>query len=210
MRFVSEGKLLSPPGPFAAYSERQYYDKPGEPNRQEIQLRFGTIHLLRGHTPEQGSYKSPIGSFLCVRGLDTMQVFVQPQFKAPYWFSSDSLYWLYDSIPFRPGRYKLEHAPLNFPYALPGYSRHQLDSVGIPSISFAAYYRQHEADLACYNPFADRRLQLAESDKYYRLPDNYVPHQPNDLFYLLLAQSPYLKIRNWHLRPLRRYERVLE
>lgn len=99
--------MYRPTGHFAAYSERQYHHQAGEPDRQEIQLRFGSVYLLQGNTPEEGKY-TYLGSILCVRGRDTMQVFVQPNGDYPYW--------LCDSIPFRPGRYELEYQ-LRLPYA---------------------------------------------------------------------------------------------
>jgi hypothetical protein len=215
MRFLSQGQLYRPAGHFAAYSERQYYHQAGEPNRQEIQLRFGSVYLLQGQTPAEGSYRY-LGSILCMRGRDTMQVFVQPNGDYPYW--------LYDSIPFRPGRYELLEAPTISLRTFPAsgyYTPHQLDSLGIPPVGFAAYYWQHQAELADYNPFTDPHLRLTQQDAYYRLPmgyvtprdyvptEGYAPQQVHDLFHLLLVHSTYLHVRKWHLRPLRRHERII-
>lgn len=212
MRFLSQGQLYRPTGHFAAYSERQYYKQAGEPNRQEIQLRFGSVYLLQGETPEEGTYHY-LGSILSVRGRDTMQVFVQPNADYPYW--------LYDSIPFRPGRYELKYQqPISlrtFPASGP-YSPRQLDSLGIPPVGFATYYWQHQAELARYNPFTDPLLKLGPQEAYYRLPKGYVtprdyvptegyaPQQAHDLFHLLLVHSTYLRLRKYQLRPLRRHE----
>jgi hypothetical protein len=215
MRFLSQGQLYRPTGHFAAYSERQYYHQAGEPNRQEIQLRFGSVYLLQGQTPAEGSYRY-LGSILCMRGRDTMQVFVQPNGDYPYW--------LYDSIPFRPGRYELLEAPTISLRAIPAsgpYSPHQLDSLGIHPVGFAAYYWQHQAELTDYNPFTDPQLHLGSQEAYYRLPMDYVtprdyvptqgyaPQQVHDQFHLLLVHSTYLHVRKRHLRPLRRYERII-
>lgn len=195
LRFLYQGQWVTPQAPFATY------DSLTDANalvgfQQQDQLRFGAVYLVKGtYQPMTAGY---LRSVICVHGRDTMQVYVQPDHKYPYW--------VYDSIPFRPGRYEVM-APQSSRYSL-AFTPHQLDSVGLATVSFAAYYRQHRAELDRANPFANCTFSHKFAREYSPAPDGYVPHHPTDIFNLLLGHSTYLKRRGWYLRALTPHELV--
>lgn len=80
---------MAPSSPFAAYNSLTDA-KVQLGFQQQDQLRFGSIYLVKGtYQPMTAGY---LRSVICVQGPDTMQVYVQPDHKYPYW--------LYDSIRF--------------------------------------------------------------------------------------------------------------
>ncbi|RZK30103.1 MAG: hypothetical protein EOO63_07565 [Hymenobacter sp.] len=146
------------------------------------QLRFGALFLAEGNHSE-GAGRSP-HPLVCVRGNDTMIVYISPLNS---WVNS-----LYDSIPFRPGRYSLvqlrEDKIITTPYRL-------------QEKSFSTYYAQHVAELQRANPFAGCQFAPHTLDPG-RDPTAYFPPTPADLFRLLLVYNRYLSIRPWKLRPI--------
>lgn len=90
-------------------------------------------------------------------------------------------------------------APQSSRYSL-AFTPQQLDSVGLATVSFAAYYRQHQAELDQTNPFANCTFNRKFVRKYSPASDGYVPRHPTNIFNLLLGHSSYLKCRGWYLR----------
>jgi len=198
LRFLSQGQLFRPPGPFATYSHLLDAAAPTAFRYQE-QVRFGTVYLVKGPALELEGRYHYLQSAVCVRGQDTMQVYVQPLLRQPYW--------LYDSIPFRPGRYELIDSPVE--RRIVALTMQNRDSLRITTFSFAAYFQQHQAALARNNPFAGCHFNSPPARRYTTTPDGYIPRQPTDIFNLLLAHSTYLKSRSWQLRQLAPREQVL-
>lgn len=167
LRFVANGHLLSPPGPIASR----------EPNDSLLsgQLRFGALYFM----PMRMPVSMQLGGFgwvRCIRGRDTMRVMV---YHYPF---RDGLL---DSIPFRPGFYKLSLMP-------------DLMHPGCDSVSFAAYYRQHEAELARANPFAgycfpERTPQLGP-----RVPADITPTVPTDIYAYLVERQVYCRMNHFY------------
>ena len=173
-RFLVGGKLFVPAGPLA---ERTRGDC-----QVRQQVRFGSIYLAEGnHSEGFGRHPHPL---VCVWGTQTMVVYISP---LNGWINS-----LYDSIPFRPGRYKLmemrDDTIITTPYRL-------------QEKSFATYYARHAVELQRANPFAGCHFARYTPDPG-RNPKEYVPATPADIFRLLLVHKRYLSIRPWKLRPI--------
>lgn len=172
-RFLVAGKLYVPDGPLADYTKGDC--------QLRHQLRFGAIYLAEGnHSEGLARYPHPIR---CVRGADTMLVYMRPCNSC-----GDDLY---DSIPFRPGRYELVELRWDTVLTVPR---------RLKMHSFARYYAQHAAELKQANPFAGCQFTRRNLDPGPgRNDETYVPA---DIYRLLLARKRYLSIRPWKLRPI--------
>lgn len=198
LRFIASGHFIAPASPLAAYTagEDRYAEKY---DRHWYQLRFGQVYLIEGNNNEGlGRYPH---SVTCIKGKDTMRVYVRPMSGWPSW--------LYDSIPFHPGRYELIQAPPQTiglsPYHIPDSSH--MAAYGLKQETFARYYEQHQFQLARANPF-DGCHFLTSPPQHSSNPDGYVPATPADIFELLLLHQKYIKILHWKLRTLAKDERL--
>lgn len=185
LRFFDKGRPIAPAYPFATRTAGDYV--------LQYPLRFGEIYLVRGNNDR---YRRRFPQTIrCICGRDTMTV----QFR-PYW--AETL--VFDSIPFRPGRYALlDYGSLQEQreeYRGPG-------AHGNKQKSFAAYYLQHQADLVKANPFVGCRF-LDREVHFTSNPDNYVPAQPTDIFCLLLQHTRYTYVRGFTIRPLAKGENL--
>lgn len=140
---------------------------PGDATLQD-QLQFGSIYLLRGHNGVHTPLQS--ATITCIQGRDTMYL--------SFWVPRGQNI-VYDSIPFRAGRYQLSK-PFDptAPYPVP-----------VAYTSFAAYFQQHEAELAQANPFADCHFDYDPNRE--ENPTRYVAATPADIFRLLLQHTHY-------------------
>ncbi|AHJ95557.1 hypothetical protein Hsw_PA0224 (plasmid) [Hymenobacter swuensis DY53] len=104
-------------------------------------LRFGAFYLV----PSSAFYTRQVWVY-CVAGRDTMHVLVTPYFNVGYAERSSALI---DSIPFRPGFYRLAPAGTRGRGGMP-----ELPTEGTYPVSVVGYYQQHVAALNRHNPFA--------------------------------------------------------
>ncbi|MFD1468344.1 hypothetical protein ACFQ48_08915 [Hymenobacter caeli] len=187
VRFLVGSSVFAPVGPLAECTRGDC--------QLSKQLRFGAIYLAEGnHNEGLSRYPHPI---VCKRGKETMVVYIRP---SSGWVNS-----LYDSIPFRPGRYELLQLPDNTIVTSPLRMPDGTTMTSYPreeDIGFAAYFRQHEADLSQANPFTGCRFDDRYKPSAGRNPADYVPTTPADIFRLLLVHKHYLSITHWKLRPL--------
>ncbi|UOR00023.1 hypothetical protein MUN81_11095 [Hymenobacter sp. 5317J-9] len=151
---------------------------PGDPTLAQP-LRFGNVYLIKGNQ----SFIVPLRliSLSCIRGSDTMQVCFQ---------AAKFQNLAYDSIPFRAGSYYLFTPDREIIGALPA------DFY----VSFADYFRQHEAEVARANPFAECRFP--EDTNPIPSFKKYVPPTPTEIFRLLLQYTNYERQVGYQLRPL--------
>lgn len=173
-RFLVDGKLFTPAGALADYTKGDC--------QVSRQLRFGSVYLAEGNHSD--GFRRQAHPLMCVRGMDTMVVFMRP---LDGWGN-----YLYDSIPFRPGRYELVEMRWDTVLTVPRRLKMR---------SFAIYYARHAAELKRANPFAGCQFAPHQPDPSYHTKA-YVPATPADIFRLLLVHKRYLSIRPWKLRPL--------
>lgn len=172
--FYENGVAIEPQRPFAE-REREWAD---------WHLRFGKVYLVTGSADVSGV--SAAKYVQCVRGRDTMTVFIRPE----NWKNV-----VYDSIPFKAGRYYLS---LNVPRAKPAL---QTGPALEKAKSFDAYFQQHEALLASQNPFTGCRFRYTTPPRGWS-GSGYVPPAPTEIFRLLLQHRVYLDRTAYTILPL--------
>lgn len=196
--FYRNGKPLQPAGPFATrptdtlewFRKYKYLADPREGTEEEYlntqkkegDFRFGQVHM----TFKSYSGFSPIRLrdvyVECVSGRDTMHVVLV----------ADMLYnTFYDSIPFKPGYYKVYDKFLA--YRL-GYipEPDALNSLELRNSGrvFAPYFAKHQHQLAKHNPFAGCvfQPQLKDANELLR-----APRSPADIIEFMLTKTDFYR-----------------
>jgi hypothetical protein len=179
LRFLRQGQTVEVLRPLAQHT-------PGD-TRLEGPLRFGALYLV----PSMAFYTRRVWVH-CVAGRDTMHVLVTPYFNVGYVEPATALI---DSIPFRPGFYRLAPPEPGGNGGMPA-----LPTKHSPPVSLLAYYQQHAAGLARHNPFTG--YCFAEPSKGLLGPDGIHPFVPTDIFAAVFQKPCYRVARLYRLDTL--------